>query len=263
MILMTLLVLQYHQYHLIMKFFIVALLCGIAAASDDKIVGGTVSDAHAAPFIANIKRSGSLMCGGSLVTPGYIVTAAHCEYNIPSRLTVTVGDVTLSRTEANEQTFNVVSQIPHEDYSSSNQQNDIMIIVLQGTATTNSYVQTVTLPTSDAAVGTECTVYGWGTTSSGGSISNSLRQVTVPVISNDDCDTYPYYRNQIYPTMLCAGLLNEGGKDSCQGDSGGPLICDGSLGGVVSWGVGCAEAKYPGVYTRVSDYVDWINSHTN
>merc|ERR1711915_995425 len=111
--------------------------------------GGTVSSAHAAPFIANIKRSGSLMCGGSLVAPGYVVSAAHCEYNIPSRLTVTVGDVTL----ANLPTPNV-----------------------------------------DVAVGTECTVYGWGTTSSGGSISNSLRQVTVPVISNDDCDTYPYYR---------------------------------------------------------------------
>merc|ERR1712105_359996 len=222
----TLLVLQYHL--IIMKFFIVALLCGIAAASDDKIVGGTVSDAHAAPFIANIKRSGSLMCGGSLVTPGYIVTAAHCEYNIPSRLTVTVGDVTLSRTEASEQTFNVVSQIPHEDYSSSNQQNDIMIIVLQGTATTNSYVQTVTLP----------------------------------VISNDDCDTYPYYRGQIYPGMICMGLLGEGGKDSCQGDSGGPAMCNGALAGVVSWGVGCAEAKYPGVYTRVYNYVDWINANT-
>jgi len=261
----TLLVLQYHQYHIIMKFFIVALLCGIAAASDDKIVGGTVSDAHAAPFIANIKRSGSLMCGGSLVAPGYVVSAAHCEYNIPSRLTVTVGDVTLARTESSEQVFNVVQQIPHEQYSSSSQQNDIMIIVLSGTANLNSYVSLVTLPTAgvDVAVGTECTVYGWGTTSSGGSISNSLRQVTVPIISNDDCDTYPYYRNQIYPTMMCAGLLNEGGKDSCQGDSGGPLICNGSLGGVVSWGVGCAEAKYPGVYTRVSDYVDWINSHTN
>merc|ERR1712002_1220743 len=97
-----------HQITITMKLFIVALLCGLAAANDDKIIGGTVADAHAAPFIANIKRSGSLMCGGSLVTPGYIVTAAHCEYNVPSRLTVTVGDVTLSRTESSEQVFNVV-----------------------------------------------------------------------------------------------------------------------------------------------------------
>merc|ERR1712159_359956 len=157
---------------IIMKLFLVALLCGLAAASDDKIVGGTVSDAHAAPFIANIKRSGSLMCGGSLVAPGYVVSAAHCEYNIPSRLTVTVGDVTLSKTESSEQVFNVVQQIPHESYSSSTMQNDIMIIVLSGTANLNSYVSLVTLPAAnvDVAVGTECTVYGWGTTSSGGSI---------------------------------------------------------------------------------------------
>merc|ERR1711931_278859 len=114
-------------------------------------------------FIANIKRSGSLMCGGSLVAPGYVVSAAHCEYNIPSRLTVTVGDVTLSRTESSEQVFNVVQQVPHEQYSSSNQQNDIMIIVLSGTANLNSYVSLVQLPTAnvDVAVGTECTVYGW------------------------------------------------------------------------------------------------------
>merc|ERR1712136_617087 len=93
---------RHHQYHIIMKFFIVALLCG-----------------------------------GSLVAPGYVVSAAHCEYNIPSHLTVTVGDVTLSRTESSEQVFNVVQQVPHEQYSSSNQQNDIMIIVLSGTANLN------------------------------------------------------------------------------------------------------------------------------
>merc|ERR1712121_225254 len=133
--------------YITMKVFIVALLCGLAAASDDKIVGGTIADPHAAPFIANIKRSGSLMCGGSLVAPGYVVSAAHCEYNIPSRLTVTVGDVTLTKTESSEQVFNVVQQVPHEDYSSSSQQNDIMIIVLSGTATLNSYVTLAVLPT--------------------------------------------------------------------------------------------------------------------
>merc|ERR1712241_1622333 len=95
-----------------MKFFIVALLCGIAAASDDKIVGGTVSSAHAAPFIANIRRSGSLMCGGSLVAPGYVLSSAHCEYSMVNRLTVTVGDITLSQTESTEQVFGVVVQTP-------------------------------------------------------------------------------------------------------------------------------------------------------
>jgi len=247
-----------------MKFLIVALLCGLAAASDDKIVGGTVSAPHAAPFIANIRRSGSLMCGGSLVAPGYVISAAHCEYSMVNRLTVTVGDITLSQTESSEQVFGVVTQTPHEDYDPSLYLNDIMILTLQGTAMINSNVQLVTLPPAgvDVPVGTMCTVYGWGTTSSGGSIANSLMQVDVPVVSNDDCDQYLYYRGRIYPGMICMGYQAEGGKDSCQGDSGGPAMCNGSLAGVVSWGIGCAEPKYPGVYTRVSNYVDWINDHT-
>ena len=126
-----------------------------------------------------------------------------------------------------------------------------------------------------------CTVYGWGTTSSGGSISNRLMGVDVPVVSNDDCDTYLYYRNSIYPGMLCMGYLETGGYDSCQvfylfndilwlltkqllnlkGDSGGPAICNGELAGVVSWGIGCAQPKYPGVYTRVANYVSWLNAN--
>jgi len=247
-----------------MKFFIVALLCGLAAASDDKIVGGSIAAPHAAPFIANIRRSGSLMCGGSLVAPGYVISAAHCEYSMVNRLTVTVGDITLSQAESSEQVFSVVAQTPHEDYDPSIYLNDIMILTLQGNAQVNSYVQLVTLPTAgvDVAVGTMCTVYGWGTTSSGGSISDSLRQVDVPVVSNDECDDFFYYRGAIYDTMICMGYQVDGGKDSCQGDSGGPAMCNGELAGVVSWGIGCAEPKYPGVYTRVSDYVDWINAHT-
>merc|ERR1712212_1177851 len=255
------------RHHITMKFFIVALLCGFAAArpaSEDKIVNGVISAPHAAPFIANIRRSGSLMCGGSIVAPGYVISAAHCEYSYPSRLTVTVGDITLSQTESDEQVFAVVTQTPHEDYNPSLYINDIMILTLQGEAMATAAVQWVPLPDAgaDVAVGTMCTVYGWGTTSSGGSISDSLRQVDVPVVSNDDCDQYIYYRGRIYPGMICMGYPADGGKDSCQGDSGGPAMCEGKLHGVVSWGIGCAEPKYPGVYTRVTQYVDWINEHT-
>merc|ERR1739838_595004 len=173
------------------------------------------------------------MCGGSLVTTKYVVSAAHCEYSSPNRLTVTVGDVTLMATESTEQVFGVVRQIPHDDYSSSDQEHDIILIELDGTFSLNRYVEVVALPRSSPSVGTMCTVYGWGTTSSGGSISNKLMGVDVPVLSNDDCDTYLYYRGSIFPGMLCMGYLEDGCKDSCQGDSGGPAICDGKLAGVL------------------------------
>merc|ERR1712135_65920 len=145
------------------------------------------------------------MCGGSLVAPGYVLSAAHCEYSMVNRLTVTVGDITLSQTESSEQVFGVVVQTPHEDYDPFTNQNDVMILTLQGTAMINSNVQLVTLPPAgvDVPAGTMCTVYGWGTTSSGGSIANSLMQVDVPVVSNDDCDQYLYYRGAIYPDMIC------------------------------------------------------------
>ena len=84
-------------------------------------------------------------------------------------------------------------------------------------------------------------------------------QVDVPVVSDDDCRD-SYGQNDIADSMICAGL-DEGGKDSCQGDSGGPFMCGNELSGVVSWGYGCAEAGYPGVYTQTSYFVDWVNSN--
>merc|ERR1712037_618482 len=104
-----------------------------------------------------------------------------------------------------------------------------------------------------------CTVSGWGTTSEGGSLARVLQKVDVPVVSDEHCRD-SYGQSDITESMICAGL-DQGGKDSCQGDSGGPFMCGNQLSGVVSWGYGCAEAGYPGVYTQTSYFVDWVNSH--
>merc|ERR1711974_280318 len=106
--------------------------------------------------------------------------------------------------------------------------------------------------------GTTCTVSGWGTTSEGGSLARILQKVDVPVVSDKSCRK-SYSTSQIADSMICAGF-EQGGKDSCQGDSGGPFMCGNQLSGVVSWGYGCAEAGYPGVYTQTSYFVDWVNS---
>uniref|UniRef100_A0A8C3C2X4 trypsin n=1 Tax=Cairina moschata TaxID=8855 RepID=A0A8C3C2X4_CAIMO len=82
-----------------------------------------------------------------------------------------------------------------------------------------------------------------------------LQCLKAPILSNQECqDAYP---GEITSNMICIGFL-EGGKDSCQGDSGGPVVCNGELQGIVSWGIGCALKGYPGVYTKVCNYVDWI-----
>lgn len=106
---------------------------------------------------------------------------------------------------------------------------------------------------------------GWGNTQYYGQQAGVLQEARVPIISNDVCNGPDFYGNQIKPKMFCAGYL-EGGIDACQGDSGGPFVCEDSISrtprwrlcGIVSWGTGCALAQKPGVYTKVSDFREWI-----
>jgi len=123
----------------------------------------------------------------------------------------------------------------------------------------------VDLESATIGGGIELTVMGWGTTSSGGSASSRLREVDVDAMTNTACKSN-YGSNTITDDMLCAGRTVGGTTyDSCQGDSGGPIIqkSTGKQVGVVSWGYGCANPNYPGVYARVSDELSWINSYIN
>ena len=94
----------------------------------------------------------------------------------------------------------------------------------------------------------------------------TCQYVRVPTITNSDCNNnYSDYELSILNSMLCAGYPGEGGKDACAGDSGGPLVCNENgnavLAGVVSWGTGCGESDYPGVYSRVTHVLDWIKEN--
>merc|ERR1712127_127055 len=157
--------------------------------------------------------------------------------------------------------FAVSSVMLHEQYDSWTIYNDICLLKLAGSATMGPNVGTIGLPSSmeEYPEGTMCIVSGWGTTSEGGSLGETLQKVTVPVVPDDNCrDSYGY--DEVTDSMICAGFP-QGGKDSCQGDSGGPFMCGNQLSGIVSWGYGCALADYPGVYTQTSYFIDWLNSH--
>ncbi|XP_039389031.1 trypsin I-P1-like isoform X3 [Mauremys reevesii] len=133
-----------------------------------------------------------------------------------------------------------------------------MLIKLASAATLNSYVNTIALPTSCVTTGTQCLISGWGNTlSSGTNFPDLLQCVKAPVLSSSQCSSA--YQGKITSNMICIGYL-EGGKDSCQEDSGGPVVCNGVLQGIVSWGTGCALKGYPGVYTKVCNYVSWIQN---
>ncbi|KFV10326.1 Trypsin I-P1, partial [Tauraco erythrolophus] len=173
-----------------------------------------------------------------------------------SRIRVLLGKHNLALTESTQQSIYSSKVIRHSGYSSQTLDNDIMLIKLSQSAQLSRAVSTVPLPTSCVAAGTTCLISGWGNTLSNGYLyPDTLQCLNAPVLSASECSAA--YPGDITDNMICVGYL-EGGKDSCQGDSGGPVVCDGELQGIVSWGYGCAEEGYPGVYTKVCNYVSWI-----
>ncbi|XP_057271920.1 trypsin I-P1-like [Pezoporus wallicus] len=244
-----------------MKYILFVAFVGVAVAfpvnnddDDDKIVGGYTCAANSVPFQVSL-NSGYHFCGGSLINSQWVVTAAHCyKYSMQVQL----GKHNLALKESTQQVIRASKIIRHSGFNSDTLDNDIMLIKLATPAQLNSAVQTVSLPTSCVTAGTTCIISGWGNTrSSGSSYPDTLQCLKAPVLSSSACSNA--YPGEITNNMICVGFL-EGGKDSCQGDSGGPVVCNGQLQGIVSWGLGCAQKGYPGVYTKVCNYVSWIKA---
>ncbi|KAF1597368.1 UNVERIFIED_CONTAM: Trypsin I-P1, partial [Eudyptes pachyrhynchus] len=221
---------------------------------DDKIVGGYTCAENSVPYQVSL-NSGYHFCGGSLINSQWVLSAAHC---YKSRIQVQLGKHNLALTESTQQFISSAKVIRHSGYSSTTLDNDIMLIKLAKPAQLNRAVRTVPLPTSCVATGTTCLISGWGNTlSDANPYPDTLQCLKAPVLSSRKCtEAYP---GKITENMICVGFL-EGGKDSCQGDSGGPVVCNGQLQGIVSWGIGCAQKGYPGVYTKVCNYVSWIKA---
>ncbi|XP_036615810.1 trypsin-like [Trichosurus vulpecula] len=222
---------------------------------DDKIIGGYTCSANSLPYQVSVNYNGGHYCGGSLINEQWVVSAAHC---YQSKLQVRLGEHNIETLEGNEQFIDAAKIIKHPNYNSRTLDNDILLIKLKTAAVLNSYVATISLPKSSPSTGTQCLISGWGNTAiNGADYPDLLQCLEAPILSNSDCTkSYP---GQITSNMICVGYL-QGGKDSCQGDSGGPVACNGELQGIVSWGYGCALKNYPGVYTKVYNYVSWIES---
>ncbi|XP_065351159.1 mast cell tryptase-like [Cloeon dipterum] len=260
-----------------------------------KIVGGAPSPYGAYPWQVELlvwrpkKSRYEHQCGGAVIGSLLVLTAAHCvadEDVKPRLLRIAIGQYRRNQPDAYEQTFKASSVVIHPDFRKSGPySNDIAVIRVKDAAVASyghlassrgraiqfdTHVRAICLPESfeDVQRDTWCTVTGWGAQDSDDkdSLSVVLRAASVPVVPLEQCrrpEVYGGRRQAILDSMLCAGSL-EGGIDACGGDSGGPLACESSgrhvLMGVVSWGDGCGKKNRPGVYTKVSHFIDWIDS---
>jgi trypsin len=253
---------------------------------EPRIVGGTTTTIEEWPWQAALARNPAIysgngfqrqFCGGSLVAANIVITAAHCVYDSiqggppdfedPSNFSVITGRTQLSSNAGQEipvQNYYYFTAGGIESpggsgtplYDPDTSEWDVVFLKLAS----NSVSGTIHIASADERplweAGKAAFATGWGTTSSGGSSSDTLREVQVPIVADSTCGSAADYGSDFFPeTMVCAG---EAGKDTCQGDSGGPLVVGVPAGsfrlvGDTSWGIGCALPSKPGVYGRLAD----------
>ncbi|KAJ8976746.1 hypothetical protein NQ317_004298 [Molorchus minor] len=228
-----------------------------------RIVGGNPADIKDYPYQVSVLYDSTHACGGSILSERYVLTAAHCTYEITaSHLSIRAGS---SYHNSGGQVAQVSKINQHSQFNIDTYDYDISVLQLAtslvfgtGVAKISIVAATGTIKNGDTSVAT-----GWGRLTNDGAIPVQLQVVSLPTITTATCQTY--YGSGVggvTDRMFCAGY-DEGGKDTCQGDSGGPLVLSGTLIGITSWGDICGQAKSPGVYTKLSLFKSYVDSIIN
>ncbi|XP_017010916.2 chymotrypsin-2 [Drosophila takahashii] len=237
---------------------------GQAAPPIWRVVNGTDSSVLKYPFMVSLRSyDGSHSCGGTIVSPKFVMTAAHCTNGRAAEsLSIQFGVTNINANGPN--VVGIWRIIQHEDFDPNRQNaNDISLVMVKdpfvfdgiSVAPVELPVHGFAVPQSDAGV--EGVLVGWGLNETYGSVQNTLQEASLKIYSDEECTTRHGGRTD--PRYHICGGVDEGGKGQCSGDSGGPLIYNGRQVGIVSWSVKpCTVAPYPGVYCKVSEYIDWI-----
>ncbi len=246
-----------------------------ASPNGPTVIGGEEATPGAWPWMVALVHSTNpdsargQFCGGSIIAADWVLTAAHCTYDLnghprgPHEIDVVVDRHNLTTDDGAR--IPVLQIIRHPGFGSQNYDNDIALLQLSAPTAQRPLGLVTGTDWTLEEMGQIATVIGWGVTEAG-SASDVLRQVTAPLVDVEHCrQSYGIFNGQVTDNMICAGLQS-GGKDSCHGDSGGPLMVfdqradQWKQAGIVSWGEGCAEPNYFGVYTRLSHYVGWVTA---
>ncbi|EGZ29917.1 serine protease trypsin-like protein [Phytophthora sojae] len=225
---------------------------GLTADEESRIIGGFDADIDNYPYVASVRIDGVTVCAATLIAPQYLVTTAHCIKTDEVEMTASFDTEFSFGTDG--ELVKIVKGFKHPLYNKRKHLHDVGLLKLEKP----SMQKIAVLPAADGSnekVGAMATVLGWGQTKESLN-SFKLQQAKLPIISNADCSKFSSYKTGLTEGMMCAG--NGKGKGSCRGDAGGPLIANDALVGFVSWG-GDKCGKEPGVYTRVSSVLDYIN----
>uniref|UniRef100_A0A8C4RQ06 Transmembrane serine protease 15 n=1 Tax=Erpetoichthys calabaricus TaxID=27687 RepID=A0A8C4RQ06_ERPCA len=257
-----------HIFYLCLFYFSECGTRKVSMKSDGRIVGGNNAKEGAWPWVVSLYFNGKHICGASLLNNRWLVTAAHCVYGRSfdqSKWKAVIGLHTqLNLTYPQTVICQIDNIFMNPHYNKRTKDSDIALIHLESSVHFSDYIQPICLPEKNQQFkpGTKCFIAGWGYLLESGSVANILQEASVPIIANDVCQQrMPEYN--ITQRMMCGGY-DDGGIDTCQGDSGGPLMCQEDkqwiLAGVTSFGYGCAQPFRPGVYVRVTEFLDWIQA---